>query len=138
MAEVVAGIVRIAHRRTVGQASLVVPKPANAAISKAPHPKAAMPYYTKVLRPTEQVIFVGRLHWLIYSRGLLVFILGLLVLMVGIVSPVDIAGHLALQILSILVFAMATLILVVSAIQRIPPYEAAWYPAHDWGRIARG
>ncbi|WP_158743595.1 PH domain-containing protein [Acidisphaera sp. L21] len=78
-----------------------------------------MPYYTKVLRPTEQVIFIGRLHWLIYSRGLLVFIVGLLVLMVGIVSPVDIAGHLALPILSILIFAMATLILVVSAIQRV-------------------
>jgi uncharacterized membrane protein YdbT with pleckstrin-like domain len=31
-----------------------------------------MPYYTKVLQPDETVRVVGRLHWLIYGRAILV------------------------------------------------------------------
>ncbi len=31
-----------------------------------------MPYYTKVLQPDEKVLVVGRLHWSMYVRGLIV------------------------------------------------------------------
>jgi len=34
-----------------------------------------MPYYTKVLQPDENVRVVGRLHWSVYLRGLLVILL---------------------------------------------------------------
>ena len=34
-----------------------------------------MPYYTKVLQPDETVRVVGRLHWSVYVRGLIVILL---------------------------------------------------------------
>ena len=34
-----------------------------------------MPYYTKVLQPDEQVLAVGRLHWSLYVRPVLVLLL---------------------------------------------------------------
>ncbi len=39
-----------------------------------------MAYYTKVLQPGEQVRVIGRLHWSIYLRGLLVVAIALAVL----------------------------------------------------------
>lgn len=33
-----------------------------------------MAYYTKVLQPDEQVRAIGRLHWFIYLRGLIVLV----------------------------------------------------------------
>lgn len=39
-----------------------------------------MPYYTKVLQPDEQVRVVGRLHWSIYLRGLLVLVIAVAML----------------------------------------------------------
>jgi hypothetical protein len=38
-----------------------------------------MAYYTKVLQPDETVKVVGRLHWFIYLRGLLVLVFALAV-----------------------------------------------------------
>ena len=37
-----------------------------------------MAYYTQVLRPGETVRFVGRLHWLIFGRAILLFIVAAL------------------------------------------------------------
>src|SRR5690348_13927237 len=34
-----------------------------------------MPYYTKVLQPDENVRVIGRLHWSVYVRGLIVIVL---------------------------------------------------------------
>jgi len=34
-----------------------------------------MPYYTKVLQPDETVRVIGRLHWSVYVRGLIVIVL---------------------------------------------------------------
>jgi membrane protein YdbS with pleckstrin-like domain len=34
-----------------------------------------MPYYTKVLQPDETVRVIGRLHWSVYVRGLIVILL---------------------------------------------------------------
>jgi len=34
-----------------------------------------MPYYTKVLQPDENVRVIGRLHWSMYIRGLIVTVL---------------------------------------------------------------
>jgi hypothetical protein len=34
-----------------------------------------MPYYTKVLQPDETVRMIGRLHWSMYVRGLIVVVL---------------------------------------------------------------
>jgi len=42
-----------------------------------------MAYYTKVLQPDENVLVVGRLHWLIYARTLVVCALGIGVLLVS-------------------------------------------------------
>lgn len=39
-----------------------------------------MPYYTKVLQPDEQVRVVGRLHWSIDLRGLLVLVIAVAML----------------------------------------------------------
>ena len=36
-----------------------------------------MGYVEKVLRPDEQVIARGRMHWIIYLRGAMIFIIGL-------------------------------------------------------------
>jgi uncharacterized membrane protein YdbT with pleckstrin-like domain len=33
-----------------------------------------MPYYTKVLQPDETVRVIGRLHWFVYIRGLIVIV----------------------------------------------------------------
>ena len=37
-----------------------------------------MPYYTKVLQPDERVLVVGRLHWSIYLRALIVLAVAVL------------------------------------------------------------
>ena len=34
-----------------------------------------MAYYTKVLQPEEQVLVIGRLHWAIYLRAMLILLL---------------------------------------------------------------
>jgi uncharacterized membrane protein YdbT with pleckstrin-like domain len=47
---------------------------------REPHRYALMAYYTKVLQPGEQVRVIGRLHWSIYLRGLLVLAIALAVL----------------------------------------------------------
>lgn len=39
-----------------------------------------MAYYTRVLQPDERVIVLGRLHWLIYLRSILVLILAAAIL----------------------------------------------------------
>jgi uncharacterized membrane protein YdbT with pleckstrin-like domain len=39
-----------------------------------------MPYYTRVLQPDETVKIVGRLHWSIYTRALVVLVLAVAVL----------------------------------------------------------
>lgn len=39
-----------------------------------------MAYYTKVLQPGERVLRIGRLHWLIYLKALLVVLLALAIL----------------------------------------------------------
>jgi uncharacterized membrane protein YdbT with pleckstrin-like domain len=39
-----------------------------------------MPYYTKVLQPDEKVRVIGRLHWSIYLRALLVLAIAVAVL----------------------------------------------------------
>ncbi len=39
-----------------------------------------MPYYTQVLQPGEDVRVIGRLHWSIYLRGLLVLAVAVVVL----------------------------------------------------------
>jgi uncharacterized membrane protein YdbT with pleckstrin-like domain len=39
-----------------------------------------MAYYTKVLQPGEQVLVVGRLHWSIYLRAMIVLVIGVLLL----------------------------------------------------------
>jgi uncharacterized membrane protein YdbT with pleckstrin-like domain len=43
----------------------------------------AMPYYTQVLQPDEQVKVIGRLHWSIYLRGLFVLTVAVLVLVLS-------------------------------------------------------
>jgi uncharacterized membrane protein YdbT with pleckstrin-like domain len=40
-----------------------------------------MPYYTKVLQPDETVRVIGRLHWSIYLRAILVLVIALAVLL---------------------------------------------------------
>jgi membrane protein YdbS with pleckstrin-like domain len=39
-----------------------------------------MPYYTRVLQPDEKVLIVGRLHWWIYGRGVLLLAIGIALL----------------------------------------------------------
>ncbi len=39
-----------------------------------------MPYYTQVLQPDEKVLVVGRLHWSMYIRGLIVLAVGAIIL----------------------------------------------------------
>ena len=38
-----------------------------------------MAYYTKVLQPDEHVLMVGRLHWTIYNRALLLLLLAAII-----------------------------------------------------------
>jgi uncharacterized membrane protein YdbT with pleckstrin-like domain len=40
-----------------------------------------MAYYTKVLQPDEQVKIVGRLHWFLYVRGVIVLAIGIAALL---------------------------------------------------------
>src|SRR5215471_11885413 len=35
-----------------------------------------MAYYTKVLQPDEKVLVLGRLHWSLYSRGVVILAIG--------------------------------------------------------------
>lgn len=40
-----------------------------------------MPYYTKVLQPDERVLVVGRLHWSIYSRAVIILAIAIVLLL---------------------------------------------------------
>ena len=36
-----------------------------------------MSYVTSVLRPDENILAVGRMHWIVYARGVVVLVVGL-------------------------------------------------------------
>lgn len=56
-----------------------------------------MPYYTNVLQPDETVLVVGRLHWSIYLRALLVLAVAVAVLAVSYRLPDPNSQHYALM-----------------------------------------
>ena len=74
-------------------------------------------YRAKFLRPDETVLFHGRLHWLIYVRGLLALGAGLAVLIAGLASG-DPTLRRALALASLAVFLGAALLLAAAGIRR--------------------
>lgn len=43
-----------------------------------------MSYVTSVLRPDENILAVGRMHWIVYARGVVVLVVGLGIALVSI------------------------------------------------------
>lgn len=49
-----------------------------------------MGYVESVLRPDEQVVAVGRMHWIVHLRGLFLAVVGAMLLFVPVASGLDI------------------------------------------------
>ena len=70
-----------------------------------------MPYYTKVLQPDETVKMIGRLHWSIYLRAVLVLMVALAVLIgSSLLSDPDLAHFALLASLAIAVIGLLLLL----------------------------
>jgi uncharacterized membrane protein YdbT with pleckstrin-like domain len=67
-----------------------------------------MSYVQSVLRPEEKILAIGRMHWIVYARGGLVLLLGLICLIVpadnSFAIMVRIAGYLLLALAAVLLF----------------------------------
>lgn len=67
-----------------------------------------MGYVESILRPDEEVISIGRMHWIVYLRGLIIALVGFILLFVGsdtgVSIPLKIAGAVLLLLGSIALF----------------------------------
>lgn len=64
-----------------------------------------MSYVQSVIRPEEKILAVGRMHWIVYARGALILVVGLVCLL----WPVPEAFSLVLRIVSYLILAVGAL-----------------------------
>ena len=73
-----------------------------------------MSYYDKILQPGEELLFKGKLHWLIYLQGLVLTFFGIATLAIAILD-----GLPALALVAILLLLVAALVLCSQGIRRV-------------------
>jgi uncharacterized membrane protein YdbT with pleckstrin-like domain len=74
-----------------------------------------MSYVTSVLRPNEQVLAIGRMHWIVYVPGAVLAVLGVLCLAAGVDGG-----------LAVLVRIAGGLLLIVGLVQLAGAWFAQW------------